>query len=116
MTHDTDNGYRPVHRLDATRVYDDLRRRQKHRERVAAMLATRRAESARHPKPALFVTGRPLPATGTTFSRSDRAALLPRGGDAVLRHTRPGGSASFLTLLRHRDLSSAFPQHRTRAA
>ena len=62
MTHDTYNDYRRIHRPDPTRIYDDLRWRQSHRARVAAMLATRREEFARHPKPALFVAGRPLPA------------------------------------------------------
>jgi hypothetical protein len=61
MTHDTDNHYRPMHRPEAMRIYDDLRWRQTHRARVAAMLAIKREESKRHPKPALLVAGRPLP-------------------------------------------------------
>jgi hypothetical protein len=75
MTHDTDNDYRLIHWPDAMRIYEDLRRRQKHRERVAAMLAARREESTRYPKPARFVADRPLPATGTSFSRSEGGSV-----------------------------------------
>lgn len=61
MTNRTDANPRSAQRLDRSRLYEDLRRRQRRRARVAAMLAAMRQECNGRAQPALLVAGRPLP-------------------------------------------------------